>query len=80
MATDLQESTRCVGATVLLRVSRRVRKSPPVSNEPKRLHAHAVKRILDRQSGELVGWLYEWNTGELVPRWKTKVKKDVVYD
>lgn len=80
MAIDLQETTRCVGATVILRVPSWVREARPVSNEPKRLHAHAVKRILDRQSGELVGWLYEWNTGELVPRWKTKIQKDVVYD
>lgn len=28
-------------------------------NEPKRVHARAVKRILDRQSGELVGWSIE---------------------
>lgn len=48
--------------------------------EPKRVHARAVKRILDRQSGELVGWLYEWNTGALVPRWKTDAHEDVIYD
>lgn len=49
-------------------------------NEPKRVHARAVKRILDRQSGELVGWLYEWNTGALVPRWKAEAHEDVIYD
>jgi hypothetical protein len=48
--------------------------------EPKRVHARAVKRILDRQSGELVGWLYEWNTGALVPRWKAEAHQDVIYD
>ncbi|MEJ8563581.1 hypothetical protein QTO30_21635 [Yoonia sp. GPGPB17] len=48
--------------------------------QQKRLHACAVKRILDRQTGELVGWLYEWNTGELVPRWKAKAQTDIVYD
>ena len=46
----------------------------------KRLYAKSVKRILDRQSGELVGWLYEWNTGDLVPRWKGEARSDVVYD
>lgn len=48
--------------------------------EPKRVHARAIKRILDRQSGELVGWLYEWNTGALVPRWKAEAQEDVIYD
>tara|TARA_R110002126_G_C10490653_1_gene504177 strand:+ start:39632 stop:39919 length:288 start_codon:yes stop_codon:yes gene_type:complete len=48
--------------------------------EPKRVHARAIKRILDRQSGEVVGWLYEWNTGALVPRWKADAHKDVIYD
>lgn len=48
--------------------------------EPKRVHARAVKRIFDRETGELVGWLYEWNTGSLVPRWKSEAREDVVYD
>lgn len=48
--------------------------------EPKRVHARAVKRIFDRESGELVGWLYEWNTGSLVPRWKAEAFDDVIYD
>lgn len=47
--------------------------------EPKRVHARAVKRIFDRESGELVGWLYEWNTGSLVPRWKAEAHEDVIY-
>lgn len=48
--------------------------------EPKRVHARAVKRIFDRKTGELVGWLYEWNTGSLVPRWKSEACEDVVYE
>ena len=48
--------------------------------EPKRVHARAVKRIFDRETGELVGWLYEWNTGSLVPRWKSEAREDVVYE
>ena len=51
----------------------------PVS-EPIRVHARAVKRIFNRETGELVGWLYEWNTGCLVPRWKSKPHEDVVYE
>jgi hypothetical protein len=38
-----------------------------------------VKRILDRETGALVGWLYEWNTGELVPRWKSGAQSEVVF-
>ena len=44
-----------------------------------RLFAHAVKRIYDRQTGEHVGWLYEWNNGDLVPRWSAAPHSDVVY-
>lgn len=80
MAKDFQEITRYVGSTVVLSVPSRVRKSRPAGKDQKRLHARAVKRILDRQTGELVGWLYEWNTGELVPRWKAKAQTDIVYD
>lgn len=80
MAKDFQEITRYVGSTVVLSVPSRVRKSRPTGKDQKRLHARAVKRILDRQTGELVGWLYEWNTGELVPRWKAKAQTDIVYD
>jgi len=80
MAKDFQETTRYVGTTVILSVPSQVRKTRRASKGPKRLHAHAVKRILDRETGVLVGWLYEWNTGEFVPRWKTKAKTDVVYE
>lgn len=48
--------------------------------ETRRLHAKAVKRIFDRESQELVGWLYEWNTGDLVPRWIAEAHTDVIYD
>tara|TARA_R100000306_G_C4364129_1_gene136761 strand:- start:1195 stop:1407 length:213 start_codon:yes stop_codon:yes gene_type:complete len=44
-----------------------------------RLHAHAVKRIYNRQTGEHVGWLYEWNNGDLVPRWSAAPHSDVFY-
>lgn len=43
-------------------------------------HAHAIKRILDRESHETVGWLYEWNTGQIAPMWKKKPCKDVIYE
>lgn len=44
-----------------------------------RLEAWALGCILDRQSLEVVGWLYEWNTGERVPRWKDGKCTDVVF-
>lgn len=55
---------------VLWNARQRDRETRSVSHEPVRLYAHAIKRILDRETGEIVGWLYLWNTGELVPRWK----------
>ncbi len=45
-----------------------------------RLHAHAIKRIYDRQTGDHVGWLYEWNTGDLVPRWAAEPHRSADYD
>lgn len=45
-----------------------------------RIQARAINRIFDRKSGNLVGWLYEWNTGSVVPRWKSEEHDDVYYD
>lgn len=68
------------GPIVLRRASKiRADSSHVPGIDPKRVHARAIKRIFDRESGELVGWLYEWNTGCLVPRWKSKAYKNVIY-
>lgn len=56
------------------------RSCPATCVVEKRLAARATKRILDRQSREVVGWLYEWNTGEQVPMWKNEHRDDVVYE
>ena len=56
------------------------RSCPAASVVEKRLSARAIKRILDRQSREVVGWLYEWNTGEQVPMWKNAHREDVIYE
>lgn len=79
MATAATELTTLNGTSVVLRVARRSKRTRVAPKEPARLHAHAVNRILDRETGELVGWLYKWNTGELVSRWKDDAKSDVVY-
>ena len=79
MKNDAEAPGNFTGTTVILQVSVRQKNSRKTCTEPARLHARAVKRILDRQSGTLVGWLYEWNTGELVPRWKEEARSDVIY-
>ena len=79
MKTEADTPANFTGTTVILNVPVRPKVSRNTSAKPARLHARAVKRILDRQSGTLVGWLYEWNTGELVPRWKAEAKSDVIY-
>jgi hypothetical protein len=45
-----------------------------------RLEAQPIIRILDRQSRDVVGWLYEWNTGEFVPMWKQGRREDVIFE
>ena len=80
MSTGATELTILNGASVVLLVPRRARRRRTAAKKPVRLHAHAVNRILDRETGELVGWLYKWNTGELVPRWKAGEKSAVIYD
>ncbi len=42
-------------------------KTGPISEV--RLHAQAIARLCRPGSGELVGYLYEWNTGECQPAW-----------
>ena len=79
MAAGATELTTLNGTSVVLRVPRRAKRRRLAPKEPTRVHAHAVNRILDRETGELVGWLYKWNTGELVPRWKAGAKTNVIY-
>lgn len=44
-----------------------------------RQSAAPVQRIINRDTGELVGWLYEWNTGKLVPMWTGNPCDNVEY-
>ena len=81
MATVVRMKMISTGPIVLRSESRiHADSSHMTSDEPKRVHARAVNRIFDKETGEQVGWLYEWNTGSLVPRWKSKAHENVVYD
>ncbi|MGZ2259943.1 hypothetical protein [Roseobacter sp. A03A-229] len=46
----------------------------------KRTEAQPIKKIIDRETGAHVGWLYEWNTGDLVPMWCNGPKDNVRYE
>ena len=81
MATIVKTKMISTGPIIVRRTARiDADRSHLPGAEAKRVHARAVKRIFDKETGELVGWLYEWNTGSLVPRWKSEARKDVVYD
>jgi hypothetical protein len=43
-------------------------------------HACAIKRVLDARSRNVVGWLYQWGTGELSVMWKGERCADVIYE
>lgn len=46
----------------------------------KRETAEPIKFILDRETRAVVGWLYKWNTGALVPMWKNGKCQNVIYE
>lgn len=53
-----------------------------MSSEEK-IEGKAIARILDAETREIVGYLYEWNTGAVDPKWTDDVpraEKDVIYD
>lgn len=45
-----------------------------------RREAQAVQRVLDRNSREVVGWLYRWNTGHVAVMWKGGRCEDVTFE
>ncbi len=51
----------------------------PENRSSKKRHARAIKRVLDSKSREIVGWLYEWNTGQIAVMWKDQPCEDVIY-
>ncbi len=42
--------------------------------------AHPIKRVLDANSREVVGWLYLWNTGSVSVMWRRERCKNVIYE
>jgi hypothetical protein len=44
-----------------------------------RLEAEAIMSIYCRLTGQLVGYLYHWNNGELLPLWLDEPVIDVRY-
>ena len=44
-----------------------------------RRQARAIMRVLDQDTHEVVGWLYEWNTGETSVMWKAGKRENVVF-
>jgi hypothetical protein len=51
--------------------------------QKKKIEGKAVARIRDARTEEIVGYLFEWNTGDIDPKWKDDVprdEKDVVYE
>ena len=45
-----------------------------------RLTGTPIMRILSETSGELVGYLYEWNNGDLQPAWFEDEVQGVIYE
>lgn len=52
-----------------------------VQQESRKVEGKAVARILDAQTRAVVGHLYEWNIGQIEPKWKDDIEReDVIYD
>lgn len=45
-----------------------------------RLTGEPVRRIFCKKTGNLVGYLYKWNNGDLQPAWLDTAKADVRYE
>ncbi|MGO4915993.1 hypothetical protein [Pseudogemmobacter sp. W21_MBD1_M6] len=48
--------------------------------QTKKLYAEAVGKIINRHDREHVGYLYEWNNGELQQAWFDLPRTDVVIE
>ncbi len=48
-------------------------------NTKPRLTGEPIMRILCKKTGKLVGYLYQWNNGDLQPGWFDGAVQDVLY-
>ncbi|MEM1363978.1 MAG: hypothetical protein AAGF94_20150 [Pseudomonadota bacterium] len=49
----------------------------------KKIEGKAIARILDVRTRETVGYLFEWNTGDVDPKWNDDIPrdaKDIIYE
>ena len=49
----------------------------------KKIEGTAIARILDARTRETVGYLFEWNTGEIDQKWNDDIpreEKDIIYE
>lgn len=44
-----------------------------------RVEAEPVQTMICKKTGAVVGWMYEWNTGEMTPRWTDKPVSNVSF-
>jgi hypothetical protein len=45
-----------------------------------RLTGEPIKRIFCKKTNTLVGYLYQWNNGDLQPAWLSDIQADVRYE
>ena len=48
-----------------------------------KIEGKAIARILDAKTREIVGYLFEWNTGDINPKWIDDIprdEEDVIYE
>lgn len=51
--------------------------------QTQKIEGKAIARILDARNGDVVGYLFQWNNGDIDPKWiddMPRNRKDVVYD
>ena len=51
-----------------------------IMNPQTRLTGEPIMRILCKKTDTLVGYLYQWNNGDLQPAWLDTAKADVRYE
>jgi hypothetical protein len=63
-----------------LRLPRHVLVKDSQMTKTQRLAAEPIMRILCGITGSLVGYLYQWNNGDVQPAWLNDAKENVRYE